>query len=76
MFTKAGRVFDLVVSVCCQVLDELLVCDDSGLLESIHAFDDLNVKKSLLFKDGKKALLINYFLGDDRDVHLHIIGVG
>ena len=35
--------------------------NDSGLLESIHAFDDLNVKKSLVFKDGKKALLINYY---------------
>ena len=76
MFTKAGRVFDLVVSVCCQVLDELLVCDDSGLLESIHAFGDLNVDKYLVVDDDNKAVLINDFLGDDRDVYLHILGVG
>ena len=75
MFTKAGRVFDLVVSVCCQVLDELLVCDDSGLLESIHAFDDLNVEKPLVVNNDKRDAIIDDLLGDDRDVYLHILGV-
>ena len=73
---KSGRVFDRVVSVWCQVLDELLVCDDSGLHESIHAFDDINVDKSLVVEYVKKAVLINDFLGNDIDVFLHIIRVG
>ena len=75
MFTKAGRVFDLVVSISCQVLDEILVCNNSGLLESIHTFDDLNIEKSLVVNNGKKAVLIDHFLGDERDVYLHILGV-
>ena len=50
------------------MLDELLVCDDSGLLESIHAFDNLNVDKSLVFNDENKAVLITDFLVIDRDV--------
>ena len=76
MLPKAGRVFDWVISVWCQVLDELLVCDDSGMLESIHAFDDINVDKSLVVDDVNKAVLINYLLGYGRDVYLHILRVG
>ena len=76
MFPKSRRLFDRVVSVWFQVLDELLVCDDSSLLESIHTFDNLNVEKSLVFENGKKSVLINYLLGDDRDMYLHILGVG
>ena len=58
------------------MLDEILVCDDSGLLESKHAFDDFNVDKYLVVDNGKKAVLINDFLGDDKDMYLHILGVG
>ena len=76
MLPKSRRVFDWVVSILCQVLDEILVCNDSGLLESIHTFDNLNVEKSLVFENGKKSVLINYLLGDDRDMYLHILGVG
>ena len=68
MLTKDGHIFAWVVSVWCQVLDELLVCDDSGLIESIHAFDNLNVDKSLVFNDENKAVLIADFLVIDRDV--------
>ena len=57
------------------MLDEILVCDDYGLLESIHAFDDINVNKSLVVNDGKKAVLVDDLLGDDRDIYLHILGV-
>ena len=73
---KSGRVFDRVVSVWCQVLDEILMCNDSGLLDSIHAFDDLNVYKSIFVNDDNKAVLIDDLLGDDKDVYLHILGVG
>ena len=76
MLPKAGRIFDWLVSVWCKILDELLVCHYSGLLESIHAFGDLNVDNSLVVDDGKKDVLIEDFLGDDRDVYLHILGVG
>ena len=72
---KAGRVFDWVVYVWCQVLDELL-CDDSGMFKSIHAFDDLNVEKYLVVDNGKKAVLVDDFLGDYRDVYLRLLGVG
>ena len=58
------------------MLDDLLECDDSGLIESIHAFENINVEKPLVVDDGKKAVLIDDFLGDDRDVYLHILGVG
>ena len=76
MIPKDGCVFDWVVYVWCQFLDELLVCNDSSLLKSIHAFDNLNVKKSLVVDYGKKSVLIDDFLGDDRDVYFHILGVG
>ena len=72
---NSGCVFDWLVSLWCQVLDELLVCDDSGLLESIHAFGDINVEKPLVVDYVKKAVLTNDLLGDDIDVYLHILGV-
>ena len=55
---------------------ELSVRDDSGLLESIHAFDDNNIDKSLVVDDGKKTALIDNVFRDNRYVYLHIIGVG
>ena len=59
MLPNSVRVFDGVVTVWYQVLDELLVCDDSGLLESIHAFDDLNLDKSLVIDNIKKTVIID-----------------
>ena len=76
MLPKAGQRFDWVVSVWCQVLDDILTCNDSGLIESIHAFDNLNAEKYLVVDNGKKAVLIDDLLGNDRDVYLHILGVG
>ena len=58
------------------MLDELLVCDNSSLLESIHTFDNHNVDKYLVVDNGKKDVLIDDLLVDDRDVYLHIIEVG
>ena len=52
------------------------MCDDSGLLESIHAFDDLNLDKSLVIDNIKKTVIIDDLLEDDRDVYLHILRVG
>ena len=57
------------------MLDGLLVCDDSGMLESIHTFEDLNVEKSLVVYDGKKAVRIDDLFADERYVYLHILGV-
>ena len=64
MLSKYRRVFDRLLYVWCQVLDYLLVCDSSGLLEYIHAFDNINEEKSLVVVDSKKAVLIDNFWGD------------
>ena len=72
---QSPGVVDCVVSVWCQVLDELLVCDDSGLLDSIHTLEDLNVETFLVVYDGKKAVLINDLFGDERYMYLHILRV-
>ena len=58
------------------MLDEILVCNDSVLLEFIHDFDDLNIYKSLVVDDGKKDVPINGLWGDDRDAYLHLLGFG
>ena len=51
------------------------MCDDSGPLEFIHAFNNNNVDKPIVVDDGKEAVLIDDLLGYDRDVYLHILGV-
>ena len=76
MLPKVRLLVEWVVYVWFQLLDGLLVCNYSCLIEFIHAFENLNVDKSLVVNDGKKAVLVDDFLGNDKDVYLHILRVG
>jgi hypothetical protein len=68
-YTRCVRA--MCISVFCEVGDELLVCKDSGLRESIHSFHNFNQHISIM-NQVQVFVLDNYGVRDNGDVDAHV----
>jgi hypothetical protein len=50
---------------------QLVVGDDAGLRETIHAFADLNANVAVV-DEWQEVVLVDDFLGDDVDKYAHV----
>ena len=55
--------------------DEIFVCYDSGLLESIHSFDNINIDKALIFDYAQQVILVDDLLWYSCYVELHVLWI-
>jgi len=72
MFPQAWCVWQFEVSLFGQALFEELVGKDACLRKSVHALGDGHVHKAILCF-VIKFVFIAEFLGDEADVHLHVL---
>jgi hypothetical protein len=68
---KAWCVLSGDVAEFCEVLSPLVVGDDAGLRETIHAFVDLDVNVGIV-DERQEVVLVDDFLGDDVNRHAYV----
>jgi hypothetical protein len=73
MAPETGGAIDRVVIVGGEVCFELLVGNNAGLLQSIHASPDFDVDPAVWSGDVFEFVLIDDFLGDDVEVEAHVL---
>ena len=67
--------FGLMVSMCGEMWDEVVVGDLACLWESVHAFIDFKEDESVLINKVIEVVEIDDFMGDGGDVDAHVFGV-
>ena len=75
MREEAWDGFGLVVSMCGEMWDEVVIGDLACLWESVHAFIDFDEDKSALIDKFIEVVDIDDFLGGGGDVDAHVFGV-
>ncbi len=71
---KTGGVADGIVSVGSEVCLELVIREDGGLLESVHALADFDVDVSFRIEMGiGQVILVNDLLGDVTAMDAHVL---
>ena len=65
MHPEAGCMLHWMILEWCHLFYQLLVCDDTSLLEAIHALLDAHVDPPLVFNQCLEVISVNDILWDD-----------
>ena len=75
MHEEAWDGFGLVVSMCGEMWDEVVIGNLACLWESVHAFVDFDEEKSVLVNKVVEVVEIDDLLGNGGDVDAHVFWV-
>ena len=56
-----------------EVYYKAFVGDDSGFLEPIHYFPDINVGVAARVSDGEEGVFNNHLVGNVTEMYLHVL---
>ena len=57
------------------MVDEVFVCYDTRLFETVHSFDNLHIDKTVIVDYVQQVIFVNDFLWYNRYVEFHVLWI-